>query len=287
MHYKKVKGILSPQNGMNLYRGCTHGCIYCDSRSKCYQINHAFEDIEIKENAIELLEQKLASKRNKCMIRTGAMTDPYIHLESNLKMTRKALETIYKHGFGVSVQTKSTRILEDLDLLKKINNRAKAIVEMTLTTSDEDLCKILEPNVSTTKERVAALKIFNVENIETVVWISPILPFINDTLDNIKDLMNSIIEANVKAIIFFGIGMTLREGNREYYYQKLDAHFPGLKEKYIKTFGNSYECQSPKAKELSNYIIETCKKNDILYNPNEVFQYIATFPKKHKQISLF
>lgn len=287
MHYKKVKGILSAENGMNLYRGCTHGCIYCDSRSRCYQINHAFEDIEIKENAIELLENKLKSKRKKCIIRTGAMTDPYIHLEKDLKMTRQALEVIYRYGFGVSVQTKSARILNDIDILKKINERAKTTVEMTLTTSDEDLCKILEPNVSTTKERVEVLKRFHQEGIDTVVWISPILPFINDTLDNIKQLMNYVIESKVKAIIFFGIGVTLREGNREYYYKKLDEHFPGLKEKYIKTFGNAYECRSPNHKMLYDYVIETCKKHNIMYNPNEVFKFIGTFPDKTKQLALF
>lgn len=287
MHYKKVKGILSASNGMNLYRGCTHGCIYCDSRSKCYQINHAFEDVEIKENAIELLDSKLSAKRKKCMIRTGAMSDPYIHLETDQKMTRQALEVIYKHGFGVLLQTKSSRILRDLDILKRINEKAKTVVEMTLTTSDEDLCKILEPNVSSTKERVKVLKQFHQENIDTVVWISPILPFINDTLDNIKQLMDYVIESKVKAIIFFGIGMTLRKGNREYFYKKLDEHFPGIKQKYIETFGNAYECRSLNYKLLHNYVIDTCERHGIMYNPDEVFEYIATLPNKNEQMTLF
>ena len=148
---------MSSQNGMNLYRGCLHGCIYCDSRSHCYQINHPFEDIEVKENALELLEKALKTKRNRCMIGTGAMTDPYIPPEMDLQMMRKSLELILRYGFGVAVQTKSNRILRDLDLLTQINNRTKAVVQMTLTTADENLCRILEPNVSSSKQRIDAL----------------------------------------------------------------------------------------------------------------------------------
>ena len=160
MHFVKAKGILSSGNGMNLYRGCQHGCIYCDSRSLCYQMNHVFEDIEVKENALELLEQALERKRKPCMIGTGSMTDPYIPLEEELRLTRGALALIRDYGFGVSVLTKSTRVLRDLDLLADINRRAKAVVQMTLTTHDDSLCRILEPNVSVTSERVAALKAF-------------------------------------------------------------------------------------------------------------------------------
>ena len=141
MHFTKVKGILSPKNGMNLYRGCTHGCIYCDSRSTCYQMNHKFEDIEVKENAIELLEDALKRKRKKCMIGMGSMTDPYIPEELKLKHTRKALEVASKYGFGITLITKSNRVLRDLDLLKEINQKTKCVVQMTLTTYDEELCK--------------------------------------------------------------------------------------------------------------------------------------------------
>ena len=158
MHFVTTKGILSAKNGMNLYRGCSHGCIYCDSRSRCYHMEHAFEDIEVKENAIELLEDALIHKRKKCMIGTGSMTDPYLPLETELKVVRKALHLIADHGFGFTVITKSDRILRDLDLLQKINNRSKCVVQMTLTTYDEDLCRKIEPNVCTTKERFMALK---------------------------------------------------------------------------------------------------------------------------------
>lgn len=280
MHEVEVKGILSAKNGMNIYRGCTHGCIYCDSRSKCYQMNHDFEDIEVKSNAVFLLEDALSRKRKKCMIGTGAMADPYIHLEEKLGNTRKCLEIISKYGFGLAIQTKSARILRDLDLLKKINNKAKCVVQMTLTTYDEKLCKVIEPNVSTTKERFEVLKIMRDNNIPTVVWLSPFLPFINDTEENIRGLLNYCIEAKVHGIICFGIGLTLREGNREYFYKKLDEHFPGLKAKYINNYGNSYEILSPNHNKLMPIIRETCKTHGIIYDINQCFNYLHEFEEK-------
>ncbi len=287
MHFVKVKGILSPKNGMNIYRGCTHGCIYCDSRSKCYQINHDFEDIEVKENAIELLEHKLMSKRRKCMIGTGSMCDPYIHAEKQLEMTKKALEVIYKHGFGVTVLTKSTMVLRDMELYKKINERAKTVVQMTLTTYDDNLCKILEPYVSLTSERVKALEEFRDNGIPTVVWFCPLLPYINDNMENVKGIMDYCVRAKVKGIVFFAAGMTLREGDREYYYKKLDEHFPGLKEKYIKKFGYAYEIPSPNHKEITDYVKKVCKENAILINPDEVFAFLNNLPDKSEQLTLF
>lgn len=280
MHEVLAKGILSARKTMNIYRGCTHGCIYCDSRSKCYQINHAFEDIEVKVNAPELLEAALRKKRKKFMISTGAMTDPYIHLESKLENTRKCLEVIEKYGFGLAIQTKSTRILRDLDLLLRIHQKAKCVVQMTLTTYSEDLCKILEPNVSTTRERFEALIIFRDHGIPTVVWLCPFLPFINDTEENIRGILGYCIEAQVKGILCWGIGLTLREGSREYFYQKLDQHFPGLKEKYIRKYGNSYEVNSAQNEPLMKLIAETCKENNILYSVNKVFQYMNTLEEQ-------
>ena len=197
MHYVNAKGILSAKNGMNIYRGCTHGCIYCDSRSVCYQIKHDFEDIEVKQNAPELLEKVLRSKRKKCMIGTGSMCDPYMHCEEKLGLTRKCLEIIDRYGFGVSLITKSSRVLRDLDLLKSINSKAKAVVQMTLTTYDENLCKILEPYVSTTSERFDALKVLRDNGIPTVVWLCPILPFINDTEENLKGVLKYCFDASV------------------------------------------------------------------------------------------
>lgn len=289
MHYVEVKGILSPKGGMNLYRGCQHGCIYCDSRSDCYNMQHDFEDIEVKENAVLLLEDTLRKKRSKCMIGTGSMTDPYIPLEAELKNVRKALEIILKYGFGFTCITKSDLILRDVPLLKEINDKAKCVVQMTLTTFDEELCKIIEPNVSTTKARLEALKVFKEAGIPTVVWLCPILPFINDTKENISGILDYCIEAGVYGIINFGMGLTLRDGNREYFYSKLDEHFPGLKEKYIRLYGNSYNIESPNSKELTEFFRKKCEENGILYDNGKIFEYLHTFESKYlgEQLDLF
>nr|WP_300676883.1 radical SAM protein [uncultured Acetatifactor sp.] len=287
MHFVEAKGILSAQNGMNLYRGCTHGCIYCDSRSKCYQFTHPFEDIEVKENAPLLLEKALRSKRKKCMIGTGAMCDPYMHCEEELRLTRRCLEIIDRYEFGVAIQTKSDRILRDLDLLKSINEKAKCVVQMTLTTYDENLCGILEPNVCTTAERVRALEIFRDNGIPTVVWLSPILPFLNDTKENIQGILGYCIRAKVKGIICFGMGMTLREGDREYYYAALDRHFPGLKQRYQRRYGQAYEIASDRHRELMELFRRICGENGILCHVEECFAYLHEFPERYEQMTLF
>lgn len=289
MHFVKVKGILSPKNGMNLYRGCSHGCIYCDSRSKCYQMNHSFEDIEVKENALELLESALKRKRKRCMIGTGAMTDPYIPLETELGYTCKALEIIEKYGFGVALQTKSDRVLRDLDILKTINGKTKAVVQMTLTTADESLCKLIEPNVSTTRERFEALKILCDNGIPTVVWLCPILPYINDTAENITAILDMCTDAKVRGVICFGMGLTLREGNREYFYKQLDKHFPNLKERYIREFGYRYEINSPSNAKLMRLFHRTCEQNGIMHSNDQIFEYLNRFEEKNaaEQLSLW
>lgn len=289
MHFVAVKGILSSKNGMNLYRGCSHGCIYCDSRSKCYHMKHAFEDIEVKENAIVLLEKALKHKRKKCMIGTGAMTDPYIPLEMEIENVRKALCLIDKYGFGFTAITKSDRILRDMDLLRKINEKTKCVVQMTMTTYDEALCRKIEPNVSTTKERFEVLKKLRDAGIPAVVWLTPILPFINDTEDNISGLLDMCAEAKVRGIICFGMGLTLREGNREYFYEQLDRLFPGLKEKYIKTYQNRYVAESPDNRRLMKLFYEKCSKNGIMYENERIFEYLYTFEEKspNRQLSLW
>lgn len=274
---------------MNLYRGCTHGCIYCDSRSKCYGMAHDFEDVEVKRNAPELLEAALVRKRARCMIGTGAMCDPYLPLEEEELLTRRCLELIDRYDFGFSVITKSDRVLRDLDLLKRINEKTKCVVQMTLTTYDETLCRILEPHVSTTKERYEALKVLQKEGIPTVVWLSPILPFINDTRENLEGILAYCFDAGVRGILCFGMGLTLREGNREYFYEKLDAHFPGLKERYIASFGDSYVCQSPASGPLMELFYAQCRNSGVLCRPDEVFSYLNTFEDKRQaqQLSLF
>lgn len=287
MHEVNVKGILSAKNGMNIYRGCLHGCIYCDSRSLCYQMKHKFEDIEVKANAVELLENALRRKRNKCMIGTGAMSDPYMPIEEKLSNMRKCLEVIERYGFGVTMITKSTKVLRDLDLLKKINEKSKCVVQMTLTTYDEDLCRIVEPNVETTYERFRALKILRDNGIPTVVWLCPILPFINDTEENIRGILDYCVRAKVKGIINFDMGVTLRDGNREYFYKKLDEHFPGLKEKYIRMYGNSYQLSSPNSRQLNMIYKSECIKNGIMCDVNECFEYLNKYEDKYsgEQIS--
>ncbi|MBQ3503353.1 MAG: radical SAM protein [Oscillospiraceae bacterium] len=287
MHCVNAKQILSSGNGMNLYRGCQHGCIYCDARSLCYQMNHVFEDIEVKINAPQLLETALKAKRKPCMIGTGAMSDPYIPLEETLNLTRQCLELIHKYGFGATVLTKSDRVLRDLELLQKINSQTKAVVQMTLTTCDETLCRILEPNVSTTRRRYTALKEFRSAGVPTVVWLSPLVPFLNDTPENILGILDYCQDAGVKGIIHFGMGLTLRDGNREYFYAALDRHFPGLKETYIRTYGNAYELPSPRAGELSRLFHSECDRRGILHDNDRIFTYLNTLESRHEQLRLF
>ncbi|MBR3140090.1 MAG: radical SAM protein [Methanobrevibacter sp.] len=285
MHYATSKTILSKTNGMNLYRGCSHGCIYCDSRSMIYNMNHEFEDIEVKKNAIDLLKKELI-KRPKAMIGTGAMTDPYIPLEKDLKFVRKALELIYRYGFGFTCVTKSDLILRDLNLLSNINEKTKAVVQMTLTTADDELCEILEPNVCLTSRRVEVLEKFNEAGIPTVVWLCPILPYINDNKQNIKNILDYCRDVNVKGILCFGMGLTLRRGNREYFFKKLDENFPGLKEKYIKTYGDSYSLASPDEAKLMRLFKKTTEKYGIMNDNNEIFNYLYEFPQKSLQSKL-
>ena len=290
MHYVNAKGILTAnggRHGMNIYRGCSHGCIYCDSRSRCYQFTHPFEDIEVKQNAPELLENTLKSKRKKCMIGTGAMSDPYMHIEKDLCLTRKCLEIIRQYEFGVAIQTKSDLILRDIDLLDEINRSAKSVVQITLTTYDDDLCGILEPNVCNTKRRIEVLEEMQKRNIPTIVWITPILPFINDTEENITSILNECVRVGVKGIIDFGMGLTLREGDREYYYAALDKHFPGMKARYIKSYGNAYELPSPNARNLTALFKKICNENGIMSTPEECFRFMNELPEKYIQLSLF
>ena len=290
MHFVDAKGILTGNSGyygMNVYRGCTHGCIYCDSRSSCYQFTHLFEDVEVKQNAPELLEKELKSKRRKCMIGTGSMSDPYMHCEEKLFLTRKCLEIILKYGFGAAVLTKSDRILRDIDLLDEVNRSAKCVVQMTLTTYDDNLCRIVEPNVCNTKRRIQVLEEMRERGIPTVVWLTPILPFLNDTEENIAAILEECVRVGVKGIVCYNMGLTLRDGDREYYYAALDKYFPGMKEKYRKRFGNAYELPSPNAGNLMKLLYGICSKNEILWKPEECFRYIQEFPDKFTQMSLF
>ena len=285
MHYVKAKGIFTSDYGINIYRGCTHGCIYCDSRSDVYQFNHKFEDIEVKENAVELLKKELI-KRKPFMVVTGAMTDPYVPIEKRLPNVRKCLEVINRYGYGFACLTKSDLILRDLDLLKKINEKAKVVVQITLTTADDDLCRIIEPNVCPTSKRVEVLKKLNENNIPAVVWLSPILPYINDTEDNINSILDYCVDTNVRGVLNLDMGLSLRKGNREYFYKKLDENFPGLKEKYVEEFQDRNFIYSINNRKLKGIIKDRCQKHGMLYKQEDIFDYMHEFPSKSVQTKL-
>ena len=286
MHFVQAKGILSQNNGINVYRGCTHGCIYCDSRSLCYQNPQPFEDIEVKENAPQLLETALRSRRKRCMIGTGSMCDPYIHAEAELRITRRCLELISRYEFGAAVLTKSDLIMRDIDLLDEINRKTKAVVQMTLTTADEELCRIIEPNVCATARRFEVLCEMRERGIPTVVWFSPLLPFINDTEENVLKIVDYAKRAGCYGIMSFGMGLTLREGNREYFYAALDRHFSGLRERYEQRFVNYYELPSPDTARLMKLFREECAKAGLESDPQKLFAYLNEFPEC-EQLTLF
>lgn len=271
--------MLTRWNGMNLYRGCTHGCAYCDSRSACYHIEHPFEDVAVKANAPELLEGILRRRRKPCMIGTGSMSDPYQPIERDLRLTRRCLELIYNYGFGASVITKSDLVLRDIDLLADINRRTKAVVQVTLTIADDDLSRMVEPGVCPSSLRFEVLCELRDRHIPTVVWLCPFLPWLTDSDENFLTLLGWCMEAQVKGIVCFGVGLTLREGNREHYYTFLDRHFPGLSDRYRATYGNAYNVVSENNDRLMSYFDEACEEHGIIHTPDECFAYANAFPE--------
>lgn len=287
MHFVQAKSLLTNSNGMNIYRGCAHGCIYCDSRSDCYRIQHPFEDIEVKENAPALLENILRTKRRRIVIGTGSMCDPYQPCEEKLRLMRTCLELIYRYAFGASVITKSDLVLRDMDLFDSINQKAKGVLQMSLTCADDQLSKIIEPAVCTTTRRYEVLKEFQKKKIPTVVWMTPILPLLTDTEENLRTILGYCADAGVKGVVCFNIGMTLRDGDREYYYRALDRHFPGLSGEYRRRYGSAYEVNSPDHTRLMTLFHEFCERYGMLHTPEECFRYIAELPEKHRQLSLF
>ena len=286
MHNVEAKSLLSRWNGMNLYRGCTHGCVYCDSRSLCYQFTHPFEDIEVKQNAPVLLEEFLKKKRQRAVISTGSMSDPYQPCEKGLQLTRRCLELIDRYGFGASVITKSDLVLRDIDLFDRINRKAKSVLQMSLTVADDKLSRILEPNVCTTARRYEVLKEFQARRIPAVVWMTPILPFLTDTEENVRRILDFCFDAGVKGIVCWNAGLTLREGNREYFYRALDRRFPGLSDRYRAQYGNAYEVNSPDNARLMRIFHSECEKRGVIHDPDACFRYIAALPEEQTQLSL-
>lgn len=287
MHFVEAKSLLTRWGAMNIYRGCAHGCVYCDSRSACYQFTHRFEDIEVKQNAPELLEKLLRAKRKRGMIGTGSMSDPYQPCEEELRLTRRCLETIERYGFGATVITKSDRVLRDIDLFCRINDQAKSVLQMSLTIADDDLSRILEPNVCPTSRRYEVLKQFQQRGIPTVVWMTPLLPFLTDTEENFDRILEYCLDAGVKGIVCWNVGMTLRDGDREYYYRALDRHFPGLSGRYRVKYGNAYEIVSDGSDKLMARFHSLCEKYGVLHDPEACFSYLHELPETNEQLSLF
>lgn len=269
---------------MNIYHGCPHGCIYCDSRSDCYGITD-FDTVRVKENALEIIRNNLRRKVKKGVVGTGAMSDPYNPLEKTQELTRHALELINAFGFGAGLTTKSDLIARDVDILQDIKTHSPVIALFSITTANDDLCKKIEPAVASTSKRFAAMKTLAQKGIFCGVLLVPLLPYITDTKDNIIDLCN-MAKANGAKFVYTYMGMTLRSGNRQYYYKNLDNVSPDIKFKYINTFGNRYHCPSPHAKELFDIFANECERLGLLYDMKAII-YNYKHGYRREQLTLF
>lgn len=253
---------------MNIYRGCPHGCIYCDSRSVCYRIDR-FDTVRPKENALELLENELRGKRSVGVITMGSMSDPYNPLEKELLLTRRALELIRRHSFGAAFTTKSALCARDADLLAEINRGAPVCARLTVTCADDDLCRKIEPRVSASSERFQAMRTLADRGVFTGTWLNPLLPFITDTEENIRRIVQQTADAGGRFVVCF-FGMTLRTGNREYYFSALERDFPGVREKYLHRYGNAYELTVPNADRLYDAFREECQRCGIHWRFSDI-----------------
>ena len=295
MEFVKAKNILTKVKdgnewygidyNMNLYRGCSHGCIYCDSRSNCYHIEN-FDIVKGKENMLNILENELSKKRKKGIVGIGAMSDTYNPFEIKYEQTRGALKLISKYGFGVSIDTKSDLILRDIDLLKEINSKNNVIIKFTITTPNDELSRIIEPNVCVSSKRLEAIKTLSDNGIFAGVMMNPVLPFITDKEEDIKELVKLANEYGSKFIHTY-MGMTLRENQRDYYFDKLDKHFKDLKDRYIKTYGDKYNCIVPNYKYLYKAFVNECKKYGVLYEMKDIIKAYKKENENSAQISLF
>lgn len=285
MRYIEVKSILGKYNNVNLYRGCTHDCIYCDSRSLCYQVGD-FENIAVKKDALAIFEAEIKRKRKPGLITTGSMCDPYLPLERELLLTRGMLEIIRDHRFSVSLLTKSDLILRDIDLIEEINHRARALVFMTITTYDDELCRKIERNVTVTSKRFACLEAFQKRGIPIGIWLGPILPFINDSLENMVKIVERCVQIGARYIIVFDFGTTKRAGSQDHFYKSLDRYFPGVKEKYIRRYGDAYNCPTPNNQELWREFKRLCSEHRIIYDLNAVYQDLMK-EDRPEQLQLF
>ncbi len=268
---------------MNLYRGCTHGCIYCDSRSNCYQIRN-FDTVRPKENAMELLRLEIRSKRKPGVITMGAMSDPYNALEGRLKLTRQALEIIRQGRFGAAFTTKSALCARDAELLSEISQNAPVCARMTITCADDELCRKIEPHVSPSAQRFEAVQELAAAGVFTGVWLNPVLPYITDSEENIRRVVGMTADHGGRFVVCF-FGMTLRDGNREYYYQALQRDFPGVREKYLHRYGNAYEISVPDAEKLYDVFRNSCVRYGLLWQFSDINREM--FSRQPVQTSLF
>ncbi|MBU5439021.1 radical SAM protein [Tissierella sp. MSJ-40] len=294
MKYIAAKNIIIPKKdpsrwfginyNMNIYRGCSHNCIYCDSRSECYQINN-FNEIVAKEDALLIIERELKSKRKTGIVGTGAMSDPYNPMERKHRLTKGALELINKYGFGINIITKSDLIVRDIDLLRKINIHSPVCIGITITAANDELSSKIEPDSPRSSERFLAIKELSDHRIYTGVLMMPILPFISDSEENIISIVRKGVECGAK-FIYPWFGVTLRLGQREYFYNELDKEFPGIKERYKKSYGNSYECLSHNHKKLWELFIRECNNYRIDYKMSDIIKNYKQ-NVQIKQMSLF
>ncbi len=281
MEYIPAKTLISNYNkdnwwfdinyNMNIYKGCSHGCIYCDSRSECYGVEN-FDKVRAKKDAIQIITNELRKKRKKGVIGTGAMSDPYNPFEKEMMLTREALNKINNFNFGIAIATKSDLVLRDIDILKKIKSHSPTLIKITITTFDDELCKKIEPNVCVTSKRFQAIKELSNNGIFTGILLMPILPFINDNEENIIQIVRKAHECGAKFIFAYGMGLTLRGNQREYFYNSLIEKFPNknIVAKYKDVFGNQYECASINHKRLWYVFRNECEKLDILYKMEDI-----------------
>jgi len=265
---KHPEGWFGSNYNMNIYRGCSHSCIYCDSRSTVYRV-FDFEDVKVKRDVPLLLEEELRTKRKTGMVSLGAMSDPYNPQEERLKLTRESFKLFNKYGFGVNVVTKSDLVVRDIDLLLNMNEHSRVIVLITITCASDELALKLEPGAPSTSRRFEALRKLKEAGIFCGVAIMPILPFVNDDIENIKGLLEKANEVGVD-FISASFAVTMRDGQREYLYKKLDEHFPGVKERYIKLFGRDYGAPSPNREILWDYTARFCRENNIIFKMKEI-----------------
>lgn len=269
---------------MNIYKGCSHGCIYCDSRSECYHVEN-FDQVRAKENALALIERDLKSKRKTGVVGTGAMSDPYNPYEKEYELTRGALKLIKKYGFGLAIATKSHLIIRDIDILKEIAAQAPVIVKITVTAADDALSRLVEPNVAVSSQRFEAIQKLSEVGIYVGVLMMPILPFIEDDEVNIKGIIEKAHQSGAR-FIFPGFGVTLRQNQRDYFLEQLDVKFPGMREKYEKTYGYAYSCSSPNAKRLWQMLKTECDRYGMVYRMEDIISGYKK-PQEPMQLSFF